>query len=109
MRNSLNKLLEAPDTRDEALIALGEKFSNLDLQSMRKVVQQTKFYKTPKEADALFTSSRMKEVMQLVVKFCVNKKIVPREPKIEFGHKKGAKVNLRFDVSYIRRVAGSSD
>jgi len=36
----LNKRLAAPDTRDDTLIALGAKFSNLDLQAMRKVVQQ---------------------------------------------------------------------
>ena len=33
---ALNRRLNAPDTRDDTLIALGEKFSNLDLQSMRK-------------------------------------------------------------------------
>ncbi len=36
-----------PTTRDETLVALGEKFSHLDLASMKKVVEQTQFYATP--------------------------------------------------------------
>jgi len=104
----MNKVLEAKDTRDEALIALGEKFSNLKLQSMRKVVQQTKFYNTPAKAQALFESKGFQAVMKTVVKFCKDRDIVTKNPKVEFGDKKGQKVNLRFDASYIKRVAEKS-
>ncbi len=100
----LNKLLAAKDTRDEALIALGEKFSNLDLQSMRKVVQQTKFYDTPKKGSELFKSKELQKIMQKVVAFCADKEIVPKKPKVGFGDKKDKDVNLRFDASYIHKV-----
>ncbi len=100
----LNKLLERPDTRDEALVALGEKFSNLDLQAMRTVVKQTRFYDKPKKAVTLFESDEFKKVMGIVVKFCKDKEIVPKEPKVDFGKKKDTKVNLRFDPEYINQV-----
>src|SRR5262245_21482571 len=49
----VNKMLADAKTRDETLVALGEKFSHLDLASMKTVVQQTKFYSTPSEGLAL--------------------------------------------------------
>ena len=100
----LNKVLEAADTRDEALIALGEKFSNLDLQSMRKVVQQTKFYNTSEAATDLFDSPELRKVMTKVVTFCVDKEIVPKKPNVEFGDEQSKTANLRFDSSYIKKV-----
>jgi len=100
----LNKLLAAADTRDRALIALGQKFSNLDLQSMRKVVQQTRFYDTPAKAEELFVSSTLKDVMSKVVSFCLARSIVPRAPTVQFGEKKTDTVNLRLDPCFIRAV-----
>jgi len=41
----MNKIIEAPATRNEALVQIGEDFSDLKLEDMTLVVQQTKFYK----------------------------------------------------------------
>ena len=102
----VNERLADAKTRDGTLLALGEKFSNLDLQSMRKVVQQTKFYKTPDEAIKLFTSDELKQVMDKVVKFCLSHEIVGKKPRIGFGGETATVVpNLRFDTTYIKRVA----
>jgi NitT/TauT family transport system substrate-binding protein len=102
----LNERLEDPKTRDDTLVALGDKFSNLGLASMKKVVQQTKFYKTADEGDSLLTGPELPEIMKKVVAFCASHDIVPREPVIGFGDAAAAKdVMLRFDPSYIRKVA----
>src|SRR5262245_25752204 len=44
---AINERMADPKTGDQTLVALGEKFSHLDLASMKKVVEQTKFYGTP--------------------------------------------------------------
>jgi NitT/TauT family transport system substrate-binding protein len=102
----LNKMLEDEKTRDRTLLALGEKFSNLDLQSMRKVVQQTKFYATPEEAIKLFESKELPETMKQVTRFCLQADITPNEPVVAYGKKNegNAKANLRFDPSLIEKV-----
>jgi hypothetical protein len=102
---AINRQLENPEIADETLIALGEKFSHLNLQSMRKVVRQTLFYKTPKDALKLFTSEELPEIMKLVTEFCVSHDITPEKPIIGYGAKeKFPDVNFRFDPSYIQKV-----
>ena len=102
---AINRQLEDPEKADETLIALGEKFSHLGLQSMRKVVRQTLFYKTPKDALKLFSDEKFPEIMKIVVTFCVNHDITPKEPTIDYGTKeKFPDVNFRFDPSYIKEV-----
>jgi ABC-type nitrate/sulfonate/bicarbonate transport system substrate-binding protein len=100
---AVNGRLADPATRDETLVALGEKFSHLDLASMRKVVQQTKFYGTPAEGTALLTGNELKQIMEKVVAFCVKHEIVPSAPKVGYGTPAAAAgVALRFDPSYIQ-------
>ena len=50
------ELLADPESQDETLFALGEKFSDLNVASMKKVVRQTRFYATPEQGKALFTN-----------------------------------------------------
>lgn len=98
----LNDRMADAATRDDTLIAIGEKFSDLDLQSMRKVVQQTRFYATPRDAMTLFNGRVLKDTMKKVVSFCIDYEIVEGSPKIGYGTKSEAgKVSLRFDPSYI--------
>lgn len=102
---AINRQLAEPETADETLIALGEKFSHLGLQSMRKVVRQTLFYKTPEDALKLFTGEKLPKTMELVVDFCVSHDITPEDPTIGYGDKaEFPKVNFRFDPSYIEKV-----
>ncbi|MBI4664364.1 MAG: hypothetical protein HY735_36675 [Verrucomicrobia bacterium] len=103
---AVNQRLTNPKSRDDTLIAIGEKFSHLDLASMKKVVQQTKFYGSPKEGTDILTGSDLKQIMTKVVDFCVKHEIVSSAPKIGYGSKPEAPgVALRFDPSYIRIVA----
>lgn len=99
----LNKRLADPKTGDDTLVALGEKFSHLDLASMKKVVQQTRFYSTPKEGLAVLTGPELPRIMTRVVDFCVKHEITPSAPKVGYGTKEEApQAALRFDPSYIK-------
>jgi NitT/TauT family transport system substrate-binding protein len=104
---AINQRMAAEDTRDDTLIALGEKFSNLDLQSMRKVVQQTKFYATPAEGLGLYEGEELKGTMEKVVGFCTKAGIVEKEPSVGYGAK-GTAAGLRFDPSYIKQATAKS-
>jgi len=103
---AINDRMANPKTRDETLVSLGEKFSNLDLASMKKVVQQTKFYKTPEEALALYNNTKFKEeIMPRVVQFCKDHEIIPRMPEVQFDTVILAKeAEFRFDAIYIEKV-----
>lgn len=103
---AVNQLIAAPKTRDDTLVALGEKFSHLDLASMKKVVQQTKFYSTPKEGLDVLTGTELPVIMKKVVEFCVKHEITPTAPKVGYGTKQESPgMALRFDPSYIRLAA----
>jgi NitT/TauT family transport system substrate-binding protein len=99
---AINKRLADPATRDETLLALGEKFSHLDLDSMKKVVVQTKFYDTPAAGAKVLTGPESKSIMAKVIAFCVSHDITPKEPKVGYGDiKTAADADFRFDASYL--------
>jgi len=103
---AINKRIEDPKTRDETLVDLGKKFSNLDAESMKTVVQQTKFYKTPEAGLGLFKGAALPPVMEKVVNFCVSHEIVKEKPSVGFGGKAAAgDVMLRIDPTYMEAVA----
>lgn len=104
----INKVIAAPETRDDALMALGEKFSHLDLESMKKVVQQTKFYSTPETGLALFKGDGLKATMDKVVAFCVKHEMVNSKPKLAFGAG-SAETDLSFDPSFMEKVVAGKD
>lgn len=96
-----------PATRDDTLVALGEKFSHLDLEAMKTVVQQTRFYKSPGEALALFTGGDLPGVMDKVVAFEEGHGMLNSKPDIGYGPKAAAPgAHFRFDPSYIQKVRG---
>ncbi len=102
---TLCQRLAAPATADKTLVALGEKFSHLDLASMKKVVQQTKFYSTPKDGLAVLTGPELPNIMKKVVTFCVSHEITGSAPKVGYGAKAAAAdAALRFDPTYIKMV-----
>jgi NitT/TauT family transport system substrate-binding protein len=98
----LNKMLADPNQVDNTLIALGKKFSNLGLSSMKKVVKQTKFYSTPNVAISLFEGENLKDTMKRVVYYCMKRNIVDQLPVIGYGSDKAAR--LVFDPSYLREM-----
>jgi len=114
---AINARLADPATRNDTLIALGEKFANLDLPSMEKVVEQTLFYATPQAGITLLegdkwatpgvasslTGDSFKMIMNRVVEFCVSHEIVPSAPTVGYGAKAASpEVDFRLDPTYIQ-------
>lgn len=96
---TMNQRMSAPQTSDETLIGIGARFAKLELEDMKTIVQQTKFYADPAEAKRLFTSEKFqKETMQTVSKFCVKYGLTPTPVEISYGDAKGV---MDFDTSYI--------
>lgn len=102
---TINREMANPETRDETLIALGEKFSNLNLQSMRKVVKQTQFYDTPEKGIKVLTDEATKNIMSHVVRFCMDHDIVSEKPTIAYSSvSESPEASLWFDASYIKKL-----
>ncbi len=102
---AINARIEDPATRDDTLVALGHKFSHLDLESMKKVVEQTRFYKTPADALALFTGPDLPGVMDKVLAFENGHGMLDSQPTIGYGaDDPAAAVSFRFDPTYIQNV-----
>lgn len=102
---TIAKRMDDPKTSDDTLVALGEKFSNLNLASMKEVVKQTAFYKNPDQGIKVLTSNETKSIMDKVVAFCVSHEIVGQPPTLAYGKAdpKNAAM-LTFDSSYIEKV-----
>jgi NitT/TauT family transport system substrate-binding protein len=100
----LNKMLADPATGDATLVALGAKFSSLELEKMKVVVQQTKFYKTPAEGIALFDGTELPGIMKTVVGFCRTHDIVASEPAISYPQSPGGSPALLFTDKYMKAV-----
>lgn len=96
----VNEAIEDPESGDEVLVALGKKFSNLELEAMKKVVEQTVFYKSSADAKSLLTGDEFKSTMETVTKFCIEHDLVKQEPLIGYGADSG-EVTLKFDASYL--------
>ena len=105
----VNKALADSAKRNETLIAIGEKFSNLGLEQMEKVVEQTQFYGTPDEGLAVLTGAELPKIMDTVVSFCVAHGIVDKAPSIGYGDAaKAADAAVRFDPTFIEKVKQGS-
>lgn len=99
------KRMEDPKTSDNTLVALGQKFSNLKLASMKEVVKQTKFYKTPADAVNVLTSKETQDIMKRVTDFCVSHDIVAKSPTLAYGSADPKKPTmLLFNPAYVEKV-----
>jgi NitT/TauT family transport system substrate-binding protein len=105
---TMNKLLQSPnkETANKVLVKIGEKFSNLGLEDMKKVVEQTRFYKTPEEALKLFEGKELPDTMKKnVLRLALGLKMIDKEPTLGYGDGDKAKdAQFRFDPSYIKQV-----
>lgn len=100
----VNKLLAAPATRAETLVALGEKFSHLDAKAMETVVTQTKFYATPQQGLAVLAPEKTKDIMAKVAAFSLAHDIVAKEPKVGYGAKAAAAdADFRLDDTWLKQ------
>lgn len=98
----VNGMLEEKSARNDTLKALGEKFSNLGVEDMEIVVQETKMYQTPDAGIALFEKEDFQnKTMPTVVDFCLSHDIISEKPTVAFGD---AAAQLNFDASYMKHV-----
>ena len=95
---TMNVAMAKPGSGDEVLVELGKKFSQLGLEDMKTVVEQTQFYKTADEGAALLKSDEFKATMKTVEAFCTQQGLV-EDPSYGFGSAAGN--SLRFDPSFI--------
>ncbi|MED5278285.1 MAG: hypothetical protein VYD86_04120, partial [Verrucomicrobiota bacterium] len=101
----VNAAIADPASRNDTLIAIGEKFANVSLEDMEKVVQQTKFYSTPDEGTALLTGDELPKIMGRVVDFCASHGIVESKPTLGYGDAaESPDAAVRFDPSFIQKV-----
>ena len=104
----VNARLHKPETRDDTLIAIGEKFSNLDIAAMNKVVEQTKFYGSPGSALELLNNEDLPNIMNRVMEFCVSHGIIASSLEVAYGSDTSdSDAKLKFDSSYITKVMQS--
>lgn len=98
----INKMMADPKTSDQTLTAIGSKFSNLGLDDMKKVVEQTRFYKNADEALGLLKGDKFqKETMPKVVDFCVSHGMVEKAPTLGFGQ---ADAQFNIDPSFLEAI-----
>jgi NitT/TauT family transport system substrate-binding protein len=92
----VSDLIEAPETRDDTLLALAAKFApELTAADMEEVVTQTAFYKTPDAGIELYSGDQFKDTMKKVLAFCTSHGMVDKEP---------GEAQLKFDTSYMQMV-----
>jgi len=96
----MNRRMADPKTSDATLIGIGARFARLELEDMKTVVQQTKFYADPNDAIRLFGSDTFqKETMPVVSKFCVQYGLTPQPVELSYGTGKGV---VDFDVQFLK-------
>jgi ABC-type taurine transport system substrate-binding protein len=104
---SVNKLIDAPATRNETLVALGAKFSKLELEDMQEVVKQTQFYNTPSKGLALMNDEKFRsETMPAVADFLVSHEMADTKPSFGFDSPDS---QLNFDTKFLAEMAGSTE
>ena len=100
---TISDRIEAKETRDKTLKGISDKFApEFTVQDMQKIVEQTRFYKTPASGIKLFTGSKIQSTMEVVVKFCSEHGMITNPPSMEWG--KGKSAQLHFEPTYMEQV-----
>ena len=98
---AINARMADPKTADETLVAIGAKFSQLELEEMKTVVQQTSFYASADAALALLESDKFqKETMPAVAAFCESHGIIDKKPSVGYSD---AASQVNIDLDYLKK------
>lgn len=79
------KLMDDPATRNDTLVALGSKFSNLPVDKMAVVCTETKFYSTPEQGLAVLNGAALPETMKTVVRVAMDRKWIEVTPTVSYN------------------------
>ncbi len=102
---TMNQRMADPKTSDATLVGIGARFAKLELEDMKTIVQQTRFYSDPKDAIRLFASDVFqKETMQKVSDFCVKYGMTQQPVSSSFGTGSGV---MDFDSSFMKSYLDS--
>jgi hypothetical protein len=102
---AMNQRMADPKTSDETLVGIGARFAKLELEDMKTIVKQTRFYSDPNDAVRLFTSDAFqKETMKKVSDFCVKYGMTEKPAMLSFGTGQGV---MDFDTSYLKSYIDS--
>lgn len=105
----MNKVIDHPSTRNEALVQIGEDFSDLNLEDMTLVVQQTKFYKNAEEGSQVLSGADLPKTMEKVLSFCESHQMFDGKRTVGYGKADASSpVSVRFDDSYIKAVQAAA-
>lgn len=97
----LNKLLSDPKEADVVTVAIGKKFSNLELDDMKNVLTKCKFFGTPDSARGVFDSEDWQKLMQeKVVPTSINVGIVKADEVPSIGFNDPSQ-SLNFTTKYL--------
>jgi ABC-type nitrate/sulfonate/bicarbonate transport system substrate-binding protein len=97
---TMNQRMADPKTSDATLVGIGARFAKLELEDMKTIVQQTRFYSDPNDAIRLFASDVFqKETMQKVSDFCVKYGMTQQPVSSSFGTGNGV---MDFDSSFMK-------
>lgn len=97
--------LSDPSTKDDTLTRIGEKFSRLPIEEMRKVEQGTSYITTPTAGADFFRSPERVKTMELALDFGDQILELSRRPKVAFGSRsETGKVDFRFDPMFMLAV-----
>ncbi len=103
---AMNQRMADPKTSDQTLVGIGARFAKLELEDMKTIVKQTRFYSDPNDAIRLFTSDAFqKETMKKVSDFCVRYGLTPQPASLSFGTGEGV---MDFDTSYLKSYIESN-
>lgn len=104
---AMNQRMADPKTSDATLVGIGARFAKLELEDMKSIVKQTRFYSDPNDAIGLFTSDAFqKETMKKVSDFCVKYSMTPKPVSLSFGNGQGV---MDFDTSYLKSYIESTN
>ena len=100
----INKKLADPQTADATATALGEDFSNLSLEDMRRCLTETSFYSTPQDGSKLFESEKFQDTtMPAVVKTCQDIEILKTGQSPTIGYNDPSQ-QLNFSTKYMKSI-----
>jgi hypothetical protein len=102
----VNKRLRSVDSKvaDATLTALGQDFSNLPLEDMRVVIQETSFYWTAQDGINWFRSDDFKKKMETVISTCQEIGVLEAGKMPTIGYGDSSK-QLNFDAQFMEKVA----
>lgn len=93
------------EKQQRALVALGDKFSNLPAEDMAICTHQTVFYRNADEGTALLTGNEFQQtVTPKVNEICEKIGIVDKAPTVAFGSYKDNDAQLVYDPQFMQRV-----